>query len=303
MYVFYMILLGLTGTYNISQKNHEQKFSLHNTVWNELKVNGNLSSGNKVDTLAFGFEFDLNKKLNTSNELNFSIGTTHEKWDFRTEQNSSGINSLNNGKGPWEDVNTFFTSLTLTQKINNWSVFGGPSIDFSFEENGRFSKSNRIGGHLGFVYKKNKQLLFGGGVGFKHGLKKSVFNPIIILKYNICNDWFFQSKKFLELQSIEICKQSTKQVSAVGIGFKNKIFRLSKNHFADEFLNDGVGEYHSIPIYFRSDWFIDKNITLRTTVGTCFNEKLIVRNNNGHRLYSEKIKDSIVFSAQLNIKF
>ncbi|MHC4414263.1 MAG: outer membrane beta-barrel protein [Planctomycetota bacterium] len=222
----------------------------------EQAFDTDIDEGGEVEVsrarFGLGAQTDLDANLKLSLSLNYELA----QYDF------SGTTSF--GAEPWEDIHTLgFGAQLRWSMTNDWTIFGGPIIQFSRESDADWDDALTGGAVFGASHVLREGLVIGGGLGVVSQIEDDVLVfPVLIL------DWQLSESLRLTTQSrsgagwaagLELAYDLGGGWEAgIGARYEYRRFRLDDDGPAP----DGVGEDKSLPIWGRVSHRFSENFSV-----------------------------------------
>lgn len=209
------------------------------------------------------------------------------------------------GINPWDDIHTLSASAIFSLALNSdWTIFGGPVLQFARESGADWGDSVSAGGVIGASVRLSDQLTLGGGVGVVTQIEDSArIIPIIRINWQI-NDRLRLSSRTDSAGSgdsgIELIYTLGGGWEIAGGGaYRFRRFRLDNTGIAP----NGVGEETSIPAWIRLTWNGNPNVTVNFYGGLAMGGTLRLENSSGIRLRGEDYDAAGLLGASLSVRF
>lgn len=241
--------------------------------------------------------FDISLSTDLFDDMKFSLTYQYimDEYDF---EGATGIGGLN----PWDDVESHYLSLIAsTQLANDWTVFGGPVVQFARDRDASLEDSDTYGGLVGLSIDHSETLTYGGGIGVITSLEESErLFPVIILNWQIKPDLRLATDTDAGRSGVELIYSVDEGFDiALGLAYEFKRFRLDDASFAPA----GVAENTSLPAWVRMTFQLDNNLTINLRGGVRFGGNLKIDNRSGNELRDEDYDPVFFVGATLSLRF
>lgn len=258
-------------------------------AWN-FGINGEAGYlvGDEFDKMWATAGVSAKKRMNEDVDLAFGFRYIYDDYDFET-------NELPVLDEPWEEVHTFQFSARASFRLdNNWSIFGGPVLQFSGEADADFDDGFTGGGAIGLTYRADQDLTIGGGVLLMSQIEDSarVF-PIIVIDWKITEDLRLTNRSGLDGAGLELIFDLDRHTElAVGMGFEFKRFALE---------NDGAGQDTGLPIRFRYTRAFTPAFSFTAFVGAKVNGEIELRTDTAR--FDKDTDEAFIFGIGGSYRF
>ena len=210
------------------------------------------------------------------------------------------------GTDPWEDIHNFrLTSVVAYGMNDQWSIYGGPTAGFAFEDGADISHSFTMGALGGVNYKVNDTLSLGGGLGFSSQIEDDArFFPFITANWQFADQWNFRIG-FSEVAAsgglgAEVSYELNSQWKlGAGFQFQQKRFLLDDNGPVP----DGVGQDKSVPIYAKAAWKINDAASIEFLVGVAAGGEVLIEDADENEIAEEDYDPSALVGLRAVFSF
>lgn len=221
--------------------------------------------------------------------------------DYRiTNYDWSGTTAL--GDDPWDNVFELGIAALFEHDVTDqWTLFGGPVLELSWEEGADVDKSLTGGALLGATYEVDEGLQLGLGLGiFSEIEDDTTFFPLITVDWRITDDLTLTTRTETGGAGLELTGPITEDFSwGVGFRYDRRRFRLNDEGPQPE----GVGEFESFPVYVRGRWQASPQLQLDAFLGTSVDGNLDIENEDGQFIDRASYPYALVFGARLTYRF
>ncbi len=261
----------------------------------EASSSSDIDGGGDFSINSANFNISLSTILFDDMKFSLTYQYIMDEYDFG---GTTGIGGLN----PWDDVESHYLSLIAYRQLSNdWTVFGGPIVQFSRDRDASLQDSDTYGGMIGFSVNHSATLTYGGGIGIISSLEDDErFFPIIILNWQIKPDLRLASDSDAGRSGIELIYNVDEGFDiAVGLAYEFKRFRLDDASFAPA----GVAENTSLPAWVRMTFQLDNNLTINIRGGMRFAGNFEIDNSLGNLLREEDYDPAGFVGASISLRF
>lgn len=269
------------------------QFSLHGGAEHQFKTD--LGGGGDFSVTRGGIGITGRTQINDDANLSFRLDYGLDAYDF------SGTMAKFGTSEPWDDIHTVSLGAVLSVDVaDDWSVFGGPVLQFSGESGADFGDSLTGGGLIGATYRVSESLTLGGGVGVVSQIEDDVrFFPVFALNWQITDRWSVRNTSFAGAGSrggLEVVYTAERYwEAAIGGAYQFKRFRLDTM--------DRVGEDTAIPFWARFTYIFSDNVRVNVYGGLSFNGELTLENSSGNTIADADYDSAGVIGVSGVIRF
>ncbi len=261
------------------------------------QFDGDIDDGGEFNVTRAHGEFGATYTFNPDLKIDVSFGYEFSTYDF---SGSSGFGALD----PWEDIHSLRLRALLTGRIDDqWSVFGGPIITFSGEDD--FDDAFAGGGLIGASYRFSDTLTLGGGISLISELEDDVaVFPVFVVNWNFAQDWTLRnSQATLGLGQgggLEVAWAFADDWElGLGVQYQWRQFRLDDSGTAP----NGVGEELSFPLYANATWRISPTAHLSMFGAIAVGGEIEVQNSSGNTISDQDYDPAGLIGARLTWRF
>ena len=261
------------------------------------QFNSNLDGGGDVSIARYGIGVGGSTRLNDRTGLGVRMTYDREEYNFSSARGFSVSN-------PWSQINRLGLGMRLGYKLNDqWSVGGGPTVQYAGENGAAFGDSLMYGGVVSAVYRANPDLMIGFGAGVFYRLEETRVFPSLIVSWKI-NDRLRLGNSFhlgptgpagLELSY----KIDGNWEVAAGGGQRLSRFRLDKSGSTP----GGIGENRSWPVYARLSRKLGSALHLDLYGGAAFAGKMKLQDSKGNDINSVNYNTAPLMGFNLRVGF
>ncbi|MCH8210913.1 MAG: hypothetical protein IIB99_06015 [Planctomycetes bacterium] len=268
-------------------------------------VSAGAESGMKTDVQGggdldvFRMRFGVTGKAGLTRDLDLavSVGYGLDLYDFSGTTRLGGID-------PWENIHTLSIAALLSLDMNDdWTVFGGPVVQFSREDNVGLSDSFIGGALVGATYKVSSTLTVGGGIGVVTQIEDDArLFPVIVLDWEISDTLRLTSRTSgaAGRSGIELVYDlGNDWETAIGGSYDFRRFRLDGEGIAPE----GVGEETRIPIRARLSYRAGDHFVIDLFAGIAMSSELTLEDADGVLLGREDVDPAGLFGLTFTLSF
>lgn len=263
----------------------------------ESSLEADVQGGGALDVFRMRFGVTGKSELTRDLDLAVSVGYGLDLYDF------SGTTRLG-GVDPWENIHTLSIAALLSLDLNDdWTVFGGPVVQFAREDNVGLDDSFIGGAVVGATYKVSSALTVGGGIGVVTQIEDDArLFPVIVL------DWEISDTLRLTSQTSGAAGRSGLELvydlgndweTAIGGSYDFRRFRLDDEGIAPE----GVGEETRIPIRARLSYRAGDHFVIDLYAGIAMSSELVLEDADGVLLGREDVDPAGLFGLTFTISF
>ena len=259
------------------------------------RFDADLSGGGGIEQNRYSMGAEFRVKIDLDTDV--TIAGAGQIFDYEF----NGFTGLG-GKDPWGDIGLITAGAIFRHRpFNDWEVWGGPYINWAWENGTDFNDSFIAGGIAGLSFKFGEDLRIGAGLGANSRLEESArFYPVFDLYWKITDDWSLETRGLgVQRQGLElIYKLPDDWEIAGGVGYEYLQFRLDDDGIA----SDGVGQDTSIPLWLRIGKDIgDFRFDLFASLITAGRLKLI--DADGRGINSSDYDATPALGAYLSLRF
>ena len=267
------------------------------SVGGESSLEADVEGGGALDVFRMRFGVTGKAGLTRDLDLAVSVGYGLDLYDF------SGTTRLG-GVDPWADIHTLSVGALLSLDLNNdWTVFGGPVVQFAREDNVGLDDSFIGGGVVGATYQVSSALTVGGGIGVVSQIEDDArFFPVIVLEWEISDTLRLTSqtsgaagRSGLEL----VYDLGNDWEAAIGASSDFRRFRLNDEGIAPE----GVGEETRLPIRARLSYRAGDHFIIDLYTGIAMSSELTLEDTDGMLLGQEDVDPAGLLGVTFTITF
>ncbi len=197
------------------------------------------------------------------------------------------------------------TALLQYKFDDQWTIYGGPSGSFAFQDGADFGDSLSGGGLAGFNYRFNDRLDVGAGFGIFSKLNDSPFLlPFITANWQFADPWSLRVG-FQEVAGnggfggeVTYDFKNNWMVGA-GVQVEQKRFRLKDNGPEP----GGVAQDRNVPIYAKVTWQAHEKVAVELIGGVVVGGNIRLEDNGGHRWGDIDYDPSAVIGLRAILRF
>lgn len=249
-----------------------------------------------VSRVAGSLSFDTT--LTETSRVGIAFGYDVSSYDFG---GTSGFYAGN----PWDDIHTFTAGAIFQFDLNNdWTLFGGPTVQFASESGADFGDGVTGGGLIGASWKASDRLVIGGGLGVTSQIEDNarVF-PIVRVEWAINDRWSLTSRaqgNLITPTFLQLGYQATDTLKlSIGGGYFFRRFALDDGPLAP----GGVGEDEAFAFNIAARWTPSANITLLGLVGSSIGGQLTTESTAGVVLAEQDYDPGLFIGGVVSIRF
>ncbi len=273
------------------------------TAWS-LKFTGgyshlfssDISGGGSLQENRYGGSVELRIQIDLDTDV--TIAGAGQDIDYQF----NGFTGLG-GKDPWGDIGFITAGAIFRHRpSNDWELWGGPYMNWAWENGTDFNDSFIAGGIAGFSYKFGEDLRIGIGFGANTRLEETArWYPVFDLYWKIAEDWTLVTRGLgIQQQGLElIYKLPDDWELAAGVGYEYLQFRLDDDGIA----SDGVGQDTSIPLWLRLGKKVGKNFRFDLFASLVTAGELKLIDADGRGINSADYDATPVLGAHLSLRF
>jgi len=263
----------------------------------ESSLEADVEGGGELDVFRMQFGVTGKTELTRDLDLAVSVGYGLDLYDF------SGTTRLG-GVEPWENIHTLSIAALLSLDMNDdWTVFGGPVVQFSREDNVGLDDSFIGGAVIGATYKVSSSLTVGGGIGVVSQIEDDArLFPVVVLEWEISDTLRLtsQTSGTAGRSGIELVYDlGNDWETAIGGSYDFRRFRLDDEGIAP----DGVGEETRLPIRARLSYRAGDHFIIDLYAGITMSSELTLEDTDGVLLGQEDVDPAGLFGVTLTLRF
>jgi hypothetical protein len=240
----------------------------------------NLDGGGDVSIVRYGVAVGGSTPLSDRTAVGVRVTYDREEYNF---SDARGFVVSN----PWSQINRLGLGMRLGYRLTDqWSVGGGPMVQYAGENGASFGDSLIYGGIVSAVYRANPNFMIGFGAGVFYRIEETRVFPSLIVSWKI-NDRLRIGNAYhlgpsgpvgLELS----CKLDENWEVAAGGGHRSSRFRLD----TDGSTPGGIGENRSWPVYARFSRKLGSALHLDLYGGAAFAGEIKLQDSTGRDINS-----------------
>ena len=263
----------------------------------ESSLEADVQGGGDLDVLRMRFGVTGKAGLTRDLDLAVSIGYGLDLYDF------SGTTRLG-GVDPWGDIHTLSVGALLSLELNDdWTVFGGPVVQFAREDNVGLDDSFIGGAVVGATYEVSSALTVGGGLGVVTQIEDDArLFPMIVLEWEISDTLrlISQTSGAAGRSGLELVYDlGNDWETAIGASYDFRRFRLDDEGIAPE----GVGEETRLPIRARLSYQAGDHFIIDLYAGITLSSELQLDDADGALLGKEDVDPAGLLGVTFTISF
>ena len=257
----------------------------------------NLDGGGDVSIARYGI--GVGGAMPLSDRFGLGVRVTYDREEYNFS-NALGFAASN----PWNQINRLGLGMRLGYRLTDqWSVGGGPMVQYAGENGASFSDALMYGGIVSALYRANPDFMIGFGAGVFYRLEETRVFPSLIISWKI-NDRLRLGNSYrlgptgpagLELSY----KLDGNWEVAAGGGHRSSRFRLDK----DGSTPGGIGENRSWPIYARLSRKLGSALHLDLYGGAAFGGEMKLQDSGGRDINSVNYNTTPLMGINLRTIF
>lgn len=212
-----------------------------------------------------------------SEELSLSIRGDYQinSYDFSGDTFAGG--------DLWDDIHTFSVGAIFDfEASDDWRLFAGPVLQFSFEGGAQGGEAITFGGVFGVAYRFSQNLTLGGGIGITSQLEDDMrFFPIFVVNWQITDQLALRNSPLIGAGSRDglelVYAWDNRWEFAIGGGYYYNRFRIE----GEAAYEDGIGEETGIPIWGRISHACTDNFKINIYGGVMAGGELRLEDEDG----------------------
>jgi len=257
----------------------------------------NLDGGGDVSIANYGIGVGGAVSLTDKAGIGIRMSYVREEYNF----------SKDNGflvQNPWGQINHLDLTTRLGYRLTDqWSIGGGPVIQYAGEDGANLGDSLMYGGIVSAVYRANPDLRIGFGAGLFYRLEETRVFPSLIVDWKISDRLRLGNSYRLGVTGpagLELSyKLDENWEIAAGGGQRSSRFRLDK----DGPTPGGIGENSSWPVYARLSRKLGSVLYLDLYGGAAFGGKMKLQDSNGNDIRSIDYNTTPLFGFNIRVGF
>lgn len=240
-----------------------------------------LGEGGSCGVSRYFIRAEVDAEILDSLKLGLNFGYDLNEYDF------SGSTAFA-GAEPWGDAQRVRLGVGVRLAFaENWTLFGGPSVEHSMESGADWEDSVVYRGILATSLRVGRGLMLGAGVGLSSGLEEDKVFPIVMFSWKITDKLRLSNPHRagpVGPAGLELAytKEDGWEL-AFGGAYRSLRFRLDGSGIAPK----GIGEEKGVPLWLRANKKLGENFELSIYAGVVFLGELAVEDEGGNRLASD----------------
>lgn len=204
----------------------------------------------------------------------------YDLYDFHSE--TLGDDDL------WKDIHTISVGAIINFEISDdWELFAGPVLQFSFEGGAQGGEAVTFGGIFGVAYRASSTLTIGAGFGVTSQIEEVArFFPVFILNWQITDRLAMRNSPLVGAgvrDGLELVYEfDDRWEAAIGGGYYFSRFRIE----GEGIFEDGVGEDTAIPLWLRISHDCTENFKVNIYGGVLAGGELRLEDEDGDGISS-----------------
>lgn len=225
----------------------------------------------------------LSARMQLTEDISLSL-----RGDYQLDYYDFSSDGLGLGMDLWDDIHTVSLGAIFNFELSDdWEVFAGPVLQFSFEGGAQGGEAVTAGGVFGAAYRFSDTLTLGGGFGITTQIEDDArLFPVFIVNWQITERLALRNSALIGAggrNGLELVYDlDNKWEAALGGGYSFNRFRI-KGEGAFE---DGVGEDSSIPIWARISYSCSKSFRVSFYGGVMAGGELRLESDDGDGIAS-----------------
>jgi len=257
----------------------------------------NLDGGGDASIAYYGVAVGNEKSLGDNVGLGVRLNYEREEYKF-SNTNSFLV------PNPWGQINRVGLSMRLGYKLTNqWSLGGGPVVQYAGENGAGFSEALMYGGIVSAVYRANPDLTIGFGAGVFYRLEETRLFPSLLVSWKITDRLRLGNTYRLGVTGpagLELSyKVDENWELAAGGGHRYSRFRLDK----DGPTPGGIGENRNWPVYARLSRKLWATLHIDLYGGAAFGGQMKLQDSRGNDLNSIDYQTTTFLGCNLRAGF
>jgi hypothetical protein len=255
-----------------------------------------LDDGGDVGVTSAGFSGDLVRSLDAGQSIGLGLGYKADLFSF---EGDAGLGN----RDPWDTIHTLSLSGSYAGPLgDDWDFRIAPSITASGESSASASDSLTYGAVFAFTRQLSDTLTLGFGAGVFTGLEDTRGFPLLAIRWNFAPGWTLQNPLHpgpAGPAGLEVAYATDTWEFGIGGAYRSYRFRLAD----DSATPDGIGEYTSVPFFFRASRPITENLKLNLFGGVLFGGSIELENSNGGGLADSNFDPAPILAFSLSGRF
>jgi hypothetical protein len=242
----------------------------------------------------------LTSRIEFDQDLSLSL-----RGDYQLDYYDFSNNGIVGGADLWDDIHTISLGAILHYEASDdWEVFAGPVLQFSFEGGADVADAVTFGGIFGAAYTVSDSLTIGGGLGITSQIEDDVrLFPVFIVNWQITDRLAMRNSALIgagNRDGVELIYTIDDHwEAALGGGYTFNRFRVDG---ASAF-NDGVGQDSSIPIWARLTYAMGENVRISFYGGVLTGGELRVQDDDGDSVANSDYDPAPIVGLAGTIRF
>ncbi len=272
-----------------------------NSAWSNRLATGYLwsmdadfDSGGSFSSQLFFLDGSTRKSFANDFSIGLALNYTALDYDF----SDFGVN-------PWDRADFLTISVPITIKVGE---SGRLSIAGSFgsatEKSADWDAGWTSSLVLSYMYSFSRTLSIGTGAGFVHGLEDSSFFPLIVVRWQITDQWLlanpFRPGPFGPA-GLELSYRFNDRLD-FGLGGVYRTIRFALDDYSPA-APSGFAEFKGVPVFLRVGWAATSSIAVDGYLGLTLDGRLKIDDSNGDELRKESYEAQPIVGVNLSGRF
>jgi hypothetical protein len=255
-----------------------------------------LDDGGDLGVTSAGFSGDFIRSLDAGRSIGLGLGYMADFFSFGGDAGPGNLD-------PWDTIhNLTLSGSYATPFRDDWNFRIAPSITAAGESSASVSDSLTYGAVFAFTRQFSDTLTLGLGAGVFTGLEDTRGFPLLAIRWNFAPGWTLQNPLHpgpAGPAGLEVAYATDTWEFGIGGAYRSYRFRLAD----DAPTPDGIGEYTSVPLFFRASRPITENIKLNLFGGVLFGGSIELENSNGGGLVDSDFDPAPILAFSLSGRF
>ncbi|MBM9536114.1 hypothetical protein [Desulfobulbus alkaliphilus] len=259
-----------------------------------VSTDADFDSGGTYSSRLFFIDGSTRKSFANHFSIGLGLNYTTLDYDFK----DFGVN-------PWDRADFLTISVPVTMKAGEsgrLSVAG--SFGSATEKNASWDEGWTSSLVLSYMYFFSPALSIGTGAGFVHGLEDSSFFPLILVRWQITDQWLlsnpFRPGPFGPA-GLELSYRHNDRLD-FGLGGVYRSIRFALDDQAPV-APSGFAEFKGVPVFLRLGWAATRSIAVDGYFGLTLDGRLTIDDSEGNELRKEKYDPQPIVGVNLSGRF
>jgi hypothetical protein len=257
-------------------------------------MDADFDSGGAFSSQLFFLDGSTRKSFANDFSIGLALNYTTVDYDF----SDFGVN-------PWDRADFLTISVPITMKVGESGRFSlAGSFGSATEKSADWDAGWTSSLVLSYMYSFSPTLSIGTGAGFVHGLEDSSFFPLILVRWQITEQWLlanpFRPGPFGPA-GLELSYRLNDQLD-FGIGGVYRTIRFALDDHSPV-APSGFAEFKGVPVFLRAGWAVTGSIAVDGYLGLTLDGRLTIDDSSGNEMREESYDAQPIVGVNLSGRF